>query len=316
MFHRGPSELNRFQIRHRRDCPRPAHLVLHGFQHGARLFRFKLVSQCPSRTFGRHAQSPLLIVAVDLDDQTIDGKVQIVPRVLPMGHGIHDSLDALNHFKPAALGRFEPPFSGGLHSFAVGQNAHLRHGFGIDIVHHAVQRPCGHHGAVLKFQCPRSRVPGVRKLGFSRLASRLIQRLEPRPWEKDLPTDFQRIGGAFVQFQGKGFDGGHIGANVFTCGAVAPCQCLDKGAILIPHADGHPVVLELNHKFHLLASQPRLDALGPLTHFFCIVAVRQRQHGRLVRHFFKLVGQISSHPHRRGSGVVEFRMCTLQLGQF
>ena len=138
IFDGGPAQQNWLQIGDWGHRPRPAHLVFYALQRGAHTLGLKLVGQGPTRALRRHAQTFLLVVSVHLDDQAVNGKIQIASRFLPMGHRIHDCLHAGDHFQTPALGRFETPIGSLAHGLAVRGDAHGSHGLCIDVVDHAV----------------------------------------------------------------------------------------------------------------------------------------------------------------------------------
>ena len=139
MFHSRASELNRLQICDWCDSSGSPDLVPHAHQFRTDPFSFKFVCKRPTWTLGCHAQALLLIVAIDLDDQTIDGKPQIIPCTLPMGDRILDLLHAADNLQSTTLRRLESPSRSSLHGFAVRRDAQCHHRFSIHIVHHAVQ---------------------------------------------------------------------------------------------------------------------------------------------------------------------------------
>ena len=221
-----------------------------------------------------------------------------MPGVVPMLDEGKDVLHRIRDFEPSVRRDAEPPISCFLHRLAVLLKSCRCSDAFFHVVQHAIQRPRGHHLAVLKLQGARRGVPRIGKQRLSSSFPATIQGLKCGPREEYLSTNLKRLGRRFLQHQWHRSDRRHVCSNVFALAAIAPGQCANKPPLFVPQADGHAVVFELHHKLHGLFWQRLVDASNPGLHFLGVVRVRQRQHGRPMRHFFKPIGQVSSHPLR------------------
>ena len=78
-LHDRSGQLNRFEIRHRRNGSGPPHLKIHRHQPRTGLFGLKLIGNSPTRRLRRIAQPFLIGKTIHLDHHPIGRKRQIVP---------------------------------------------------------------------------------------------------------------------------------------------------------------------------------------------------------------------------------------------
>ena len=184
-------------------------------------------------------------------------------------------------------------------------------------VEETVQPAPGHFCAVLQLQTARRRVAGVdeRLPPFGHHTG--VEGLEGRKRQYDLAPNFHRFRRCGGQRQRQGPNGADVGGDVLSRRAVTPGQGPHQRPVLVLQRDGHPIVLELTGEPAGTGRLP-LDAVRPLFHFPCVVAVGQRQHGAAVCHFFELVRQSAPHPARGAVRIGHFGMGgfeELQLAQ-
>ena len=276
---RGAGDLDRPQVRHRRQRPGTTDIGHDVLDDGLDLLGRELVGDGPARRPADHAQAALVVEAVDLDDDAVRLVGQLVARLAPaLGEG-DDALDV----EPGLRGWARPgsPAPRGARgrptAFDAGRAALLE-----EDVEPGREVAAGRHPRVDLAQRART---AVARVGVERQALLLALRVDARELRLghvDLAAHLERD--RLRQPLRDGPDRAQVGRHVLAGAAVAARRTEHEAAGLVAQADGQAVDLQLGDvgRSRLVGgqAQPAAHARVEGAQLVGVEGVAQREHGR------------------------------------
>ena len=180
----------------------------------------------------------MLLIAVDFQHNTIDGKRQFVAFHVPIVDELKDFVNGLA--KGHEVGDVEAPSLGSLQALVVRLVAVF------EAVHHhviavVVEFAAGHFLAVLQFKRSRSGIAWVGKKVVSSLGTGFVESVETLERHHDFAAHLEEVGEIAVQLEWHGVNGLYVGGHVIALGAVATGDGADEHTLFILQADAESV---------------------------------------------------------------------------
>ena len=293
----GAGQQHRFEVGHRRDGSRPAHLEVDAHKPREGLLGLELVGDGPLRSLGREAQLAAQGEVVDLDDHAVGGEGQLAPRRVPM-------VDEVVDLGPRAadahrIRDLEAPRARLLKAFPV-----VREGKVVarKLVERAVQPAARHHRRGLLLERAGRRVARIGQQRFARRLAFGVEPVERDVGHEHFAADFEQLGPPLaLQPQRYGADGADVGRHVVALDAVAARRGQHQLPVFVGERDGRAVELQFADQLglaHLL-----FDAVDEFVQFVKRVGVAQREHRKTVADAPEFRREVAAHADRGRIGV-------------
>ena len=246
-FHDRSGQLNRFEIRHRRNGSGPPHLKIHRHQPRTGLFGLKLIGNSPTRRLRRIAQPFLIGKTIHLDHHPIGRKRQIVPRLIPMTDIGVDLLHRTT--KCNLIGDLEPPLPRSLQTFVV---RFERKALADQRIERAVQLATGSLRRILLLERSGRSITWIGKWSLPDIFPLTVQPFERLIRHQHL-TPYLEKGGVIrsVQLQRHTADRPYIGRDIVAPRSVTPRYPTKQPSVLVGQADSRSIELQLAHILRL-----------------------------------------------------------------
>ena len=178
----------------------------------------------------------------------------------------------------------------------------------LKIEHKDIQPPLGCNPGIQLAQRACRRIPGICHQRLSRLRPAGVDVLKYPSRHKDLSPHGKAE--RFGKLQRNGIHRFEVLRHVLADHAVSPCSATDEHARLVGQRHRKTVDLRL----HRISGRNHLSlhAAAEVLRLLKGKHVRQRVHPHAVRHLFKFIQRLSSHPLGRGGGAVKLRILLLQ----
>ena len=262
-----------FEVGNRRDDTCSADLVGNRFEERQLFLGWELIGDRPSRCLGCVAEFVLLGEVIDLEHDAVGGNRQVLALGVPVGDVVHHLIDRVTNLD--GIGYMETPLSGCFEPFVMGLAGQVLADHVIEI---GVQSASCHLTRVLQFERTRSGIAGIGEQGLFLLLALFVESFEAFPGKEYFAAQFEEIRHVgTVDLPRNGRDGLDVGNHIIALLPVAPCECPDELAALVPQRNGQAVVLEFAHDLCV-----RRELAHPVFNLFARIGVRQRQHRVLV----------------------------------
>ena len=121
--------------------------------------------------------------------------------------------------------------------------------------------------------------------------------------EDNFAPHFEIKGGISGELKRNSLDGADIDGHVISLQAIASGKCARKQSILVAKRNRYPVKFEFRVPKYGIAGHKLLSTVYEFVEFLEAVGVGKTQHGPLVVHLFKDLGEASTHSLGRTIGV-------------